>query len=557
MDKYFKLLIGLAIVPIFVSSCAQQIAPTGGDKDEVPPKILTSNPLNESVGMLRNEIMLEFDEYVSLKGASQELIVSPPLKYPVDFRLKNKKLYVSWKDTLRDNATYLLQFGQGIVDVNEGNPLDSNVYVFSTGPYIDSFSIQGQVINAFDLKPMADVWVMLYEQDIDTLPYSTLPRYFAKSDKTGKFDLQYLSDGDYKIFGLVSLNGGYFYDVQDETIGFLTGMLPATYSKDTLDTSYTIKMFVEDDSTQYLKSFVQEGNKGLVLEFNRAVGEITITDLIGNENVGAWSEQWSSDLDSFTYWFPEPNDYDSLKLRIEVDDFIDTLFLRKPAVKKPKAKKGGQKKGGGDKPQGALSLNPSAKGKQPYFKSWKLQSKTPIESVTGMDKGLFIEDSDTSRLEGLITKEYYDLVIKYPWKQGTKYKVIIPDSTIIDRYGESNSDSLTFTFVSSQKEDYGQLYLKHKLPENGHSYIWQLLNDKKDVMDERLVEPSGEITYTNLQTGKYSIRILFDENDNGIWDTGYYKGKRQPEKVKYYDQPIDIRSNWATELEWILTKLGH
>ena len=174
-----------------------------------------------------------------------------------------------------------------------------------------------------------------------------------------------------------------------------------------------------------------------------------------------------------------------------------------------------------------------------------------------MDKGLFIEDSDTSRLEGLITKEYYDLVIKYPWKQGTKYKVIIPDSTIIDRYGESNSDSLTFTFVSSQKEDYGQLYLKHKLPENGHSYIWQLLNDKKDVMDERLVEPSGEITYTNLQTGKYSIRILFDENDNGIWDTGYYKGKRQPEKVKYYDQPIDIRSNWATELEWILTKLGH
>ena len=544
----------MAVLPALLVSCAQQVTPTGGEKDEVPPKILNSNPRNESVGMLRNEIMLEFDEYVSLKGTSQELIVSPPLKYPVDFRLKNKKLYVSWEDTLRENSTYLLQFGGGIVDVNEGNPLDSNIFVFSTGPYIDSFSIQGRVINAFDLKPMEDVWVMLYDQNIDSLPYSTLPRYFAKTDKTGLFDLQYLSKGDYKVFGLISLNGGYFYDVQDETIGFLTEMIASTSVDDTIDTTYTIKMFIEDDSTQYLKSFVQEGNKGLVLEFNRAVGEITITDLIGNENVGAWLEQWSSDLDSVTYWFPEPNDYDSLKLRIEVDDFIDTLFLRKPTLKKPKAKKGGQKKGGQDKPQGALSLNPSAKGKQPYFKSWKLQSKTPIESVTGMDMGLFIEDSDTSQLEGLIIKEYYDLVIKYPWKQGSKYKVIIPDSTIIDRYGESNSDSLTFTFVSSQKEDYGQLYLKHKLPDYGHPFIWQLLNDQKAVIDERLVQPEGKITYPYLGTGKYSIRVLYDENNNGFWDTGYYKGKRQPEKVRYYDQPIDIRSNWATELEWILKK---
>ena len=552
--KFFRLLILVIALPTLMASCAQQIAPTGGDKDEMPPRILHSNPLNESVGMLRSEIMLEFDEYVSLKGAAQELIVSPPLKYPVDFRLKNKKLFVSWKDTLRENTTYLLQFGQGIVDVNEGNPLDSNVFVFSTGPYIDSFRIKGQVINAFDLKPMPDVWVMLYDQDIDTLPYSTLPRYFAKSDNQGVFELQYLSQGDYKIFGLISLNGGYFYDVQDETIGFLNGLLPATSSADTSDTTYLIKMFVEEDSTQYLKSFVQEGNKGLVLEFNRSVGEITITDLIGNENVSSWSEQWSNDLDSVTYWFPQPNDYDSLKLKLEVDDFVDTLFLRKPTKKKPKPKKGGAKKGGAKKPQGSLSLSPSAKGKQPYFKSWKLVSKTPIDKLTGFEKALFIEDVDTTELEGLITKGYYDLVIKHPWKQGSKYKIIIPDSAIIDRYGETNADSLTYTFVASQKEDYGQLLIKHNLPDNGHSYIWQLLNDKKDVIDEKLVKPIGEITYPYLETGKYSIRILYDSNNNGIWDTGYYKGKRQAENVKYYDQPIDIRSNWETDLEWILKK---
>ena len=113
--RYSSILVGMALAAILLQSCAQQVAPTGGDKDEVPPNILASNPKNNSVAFLREEIMFEFDEYVSLKGANQELIVSPPLKYPVDFKLKNKKLYVSWKDTLRDNTTYLFQLEMALL----------------------------------------------------------------------------------------------------------------------------------------------------------------------------------------------------------------------------------------------------------------------------------------------------------------------------------------------------------------------------------------------------------------------------------------------------------
>ena len=550
--RYSSILVGMALAAILLQSCAQQVAPTGGDKDEVPPKILASNPKNNSVAFLREEIMFEFDEYVSLKGANQELIVSPPLKYPVDFKLKNKKLYVSWKDTLRDNTTYLFQFGDGIVDVNEGNPLDSNLFVFSTGPFIDSFSLEGKVIDAFDLKPVKDVWVMLYSEDVDSLPYKELPRYFAKTNEKGEFHLQYLSQGEYKIFALESVNGGYLYDVQEEAIGFLSGMLPATSSDDTIDSNYVLRLFVQDDSTQYVKSFAQEGNKGLIFEFNRAVEKISVSDLDNSLDVSGWSEQWSEDLDSVAYWFAEPIEYDSLKLKIDVDGFEDTIFFRKPVAIRNMGKKGSGKSK--SKSASGLSLNASVKGKQPHFKNWNLTSKTPLKSIDGIRDGLFIEGKDTGQIGDLIQMEYYSLVAKYNWKQGLRYTIVIPDSSIYNRFGETNNDSLVFSFTASQKEDFGQLLIKHQLPDNGHPFIWQLLNDQQKIIDEIIVQPNGEIAYPYLETGKYSIRILYDLNSNGIWDTGYYLGKRQPEAVKYYDQPIEIRSNWASELEWKLLK---
>ena len=212
------------------------------------PRILSAKPDNESTNMLDNKIILEFDEYVALKNANQELIVSPPLKYPVEFKMKNKKLQISWRDTLLENTTYLFQFGKGIADVNENNVLDSNIFVFSTGPYLDSFEVSGKVIDAFDLKPLEEVWVMLYDADIDSLPLTELPRYFSKTDASGNFYLKYLRPGNYKIFALSGKNGGYLYDAPGEGIAFLEGMISATNPSDSIakDTAYALKLFVEE-----------------------------------------------------------------------------------------------------------------------------------------------------------------------------------------------------------------------------------------------------------------------------------------------------------------------
>ena len=564
MNKFFSpYLAGWCVIALlFLYSCAQQVTPQGGERDKDAPKILSSSPLNESTNFTGNKIVLEFDEFVALKNASQELVVSPPLKYPVSFKIKNKKVEVSWTDTLNENSTYLFQFGKGIADVNENNVLDSNLFVFSTGSHIDSFELSGSVVNGFDLKPVADIWVMLYDEDIDSLPLTEFPRYFAKTDASGQFQLRYLRPGDYKIFALKPVNGGYTFDIPTESIAFSAELWSAQNSNPKIDTTAldsiqsdsaveettstnTLYLFEQEDSTQYIKSFSQLQNKGLVLEFNRPVDTLILTKLTHIENISSWTENWSKQQDSVSYWFEKANDYDSLNLIVNTGDFIDTLFFRKPKSGNLRGKKGAGTSAT------SLILKPKSQGKQPHFKPYIFLSETPIASLVRMESILFKQGDDTLDIRPYLKQDFYGFTVDFPWKQEMNYSILIPDSLINDRFGLTN-DTLRFNFSTTRKEDFGQVEIKYHLPDNCHSYIWQLLKSDGKIADERIITNQGKVNYPYQPTGKYQIRIIYDSDENGKWSTGYYPGKRQPEKVKYYEEVIEVRSNWASEVEWNL-----
>jgi hypothetical protein len=40
------------------------------------------------------------------------------------------------------------------------------------------------------------------------------------------------------------------------------------------------------------------------------------------------------------------------------------------------------------------------------------------------------------------------------------------------------------------------------------------------------------------------VRVTLDENNNGIWDTGNFLTRKQPETVKFFDQIIELRANY-------------
>src|SRR5690606_8920992 len=84
-----------------------------------------------------------------------------------------------------------------------------------------------------------------------------------------------------------------------------------------------------------------------------------------------------------------------------------------------------------------------------------------------------------------------------------------------------------------------------EVPDTTKQYILELVNDKKDQVFRRIViSENQDISFKQLRAGKYGLRIIYDENQNGEWDPGHVGQKRQSERIWYLNKEFIIRANW-------------
>ena len=145
----------LSFILIFLIAwgCAQQGGGmlVGGEKDTDPPVILSSTPENYSTNFTGDEFEFEFNEYFTLKNINQKLIISPPMDEKPEIKVRGKKLQIKFLTELLPDVTYTLNFADALVDLNESNPYENFMVVFSTG---DQDAQTGE--------PVEGVAVMLY-----------------------------------------------------------------------------------------------------------------------------------------------------------------------------------------------------------------------------------------------------------------------------------------------------------------------------------------------------------------------------------------------------------
>jgi hypothetical protein len=226
----------LLILPIFYifNGCANRGIPLGGPKDVDPPKVLATSPPDKSVNYIpEQEIEITFDEYVALKDAYQEIIVSPPLKENVITSVNNKSVIVEFPDeAVFDTTTYTICFGKSIADNNEGNLLSNYEFVFSLKNYIDSLNVVGKVVNSFNLKPEKErFYVMLYKNLTDSSPIKEKPKFISRTDEKGDFSIHNIEDGKYRIFALRDLNNNMLFDLPEEQIAFADSVIELVAEK--------------------------------------------------------------------------------------------------------------------------------------------------------------------------------------------------------------------------------------------------------------------------------------------------------------------------------------
>jgi hypothetical protein len=521
---------------LVIHSCAQIGTPGGGPKDATAPKIKKSTPQNFSTAMQGSSIELAFDEYITLKSPKNEVLISPPLQKSPEYKLKGKKLYINWEEPLKENTTYTINLGQAVVDLHEGNPLDSNLFVFSTGNTLDSGNIQGIVTDAFTGKGIDKASVILYTEMRDSTPALELPFYYTRTDKDGNFRFSYLRQQPFFLFALDDKNGNYKYDLPNERLAF--DPEHALAGQDSLPID--LRMFTVANNKQYIQSFTEtEGRVSVV-----AALPMNVSDFIVLADTGIWQpyhQTQSVNSDTFTYWTIPAQHRQQLMCILRRDTVLDTLRLTRSIVPM-------------DKWTPLRMELVTSRGKLPHYKEIQIKTPFPVLQLPDTASAHIITGGDTlsSRIKlGTNDPEPRTLTIEGALAEDAQYRIIISDSIFRDARGVYN-DSLDVSAKSDSPLNYSALNLSIKGLLN-MSRIVELLDEKGGAV-QRFYGADSTVFWDFIPPGKYQLRLTLDTNGNGKWDTGTFIPRRQPEKVFYYQQGLEFKEGWDQEIEWILGK---
>lgn len=545
-DKIKPILL-ICFIALFFA-CAKQVAITGGPADSTPPVMKKSDPENGSVNFKEKVIYIQFDEYVKFNSLSQKLIISPPIEDAPNIVIKGKGVKISLKpNLLQPNTTYCFNFNDAIADNNENNALNSFVYAFSTGDLIDSLSFSGIVLDAFTKKPVAEVWVLLYDNMVDTAVSTISPSYITKVDKNGNFLIPFVHEKDYHIFAVKDNNYNYLFDIPDEGIAFLDTVYRPSIKvagTDSLGKKYInvpndiqLLLFKENKQSQYIKSSKRLSPNLLEVVFNSPQLTEFKIDIVGDADAVIFPSQnkdtvkvWlknedliSSDLINTTCFYVDPIFQDSSR--------TDSLIFRRPASIL----------------RDSVANIYYNKTKEPH-KKFFIQIQNPVLTYDNSKISVFLK-SDTSYLQMPVDflgnpENPMQIEVKTKLLEKSDYRIILQEGFITDIYGNKNVyDTLKISTTSSS--EYGNLTISLV---NGGNYIIQLLSGDKVILES--IEENDIASFDYIKPGKYIIRAIEDLNNNGRWDTGDYTIKKQPEPVFYLPGEYEIRSNWNHEIEW-------
>lgn len=140
------------------------------------------------------------------------------------------------------------------------------------------------------------------------------------------------------------------------------------------------------------------------------------------------------------------------------------------------------------------------------------------------------------------------LTIFHPWKEDTRYHLILQKDFADDTLGEKLLKIDTIRFKTKAESDYGNLRLRFKnLDLNRHPVLLFIQGEK--IFKSSPIGRSLRYNNKLFEPGDYELRILYDTNQNGVWDPGDFYQHRQPEIVVPIRKKLSVRANWDNEVD--------
>ena len=516
------------------TSCAIQVPPGGGEQDKEVPKVVKSEPENFGTNFKGKSFSITFDEFIQLKDVQSQLLVSPPLSQFPEVKIRKKTLYIEFSDTLEANATYSFNFGNAIVDNNEGNALENYQFVFSTGAVIDSLQLSGTIKNSFDDKLVKEALVMLYKEDADSIPFKKRPYYFGKANSNGEFTVKNISPGFYKVIGLGDENKDYLFNPSEEKVAFADSLVESGSS------GIALRLFKEVENNKLLRTYSEEPGKA-VCAFNGRADTLSVIWVSDTAKLNIYSINYSNKKDSLFIWYKNIL-ADTIQLvfpQLNPDDTITIRLLKREANKIYKIK-----------PSLLVTARGSLGNFQDLNRPFDIQFNHPVD-VANINSIQFLEDSVVIPNMNFQFTDSLKNRLRYmgKWKAGASYSLFIPSGAFIDIFSLTN-DTVISEFRTRQETDYASLTAQLSALKAKYPLLVQLVDDNEKVFEESTMTQDSSIVFSFLIQGMYRIKIVQDKNGNGSWDSGNYLLKRQAEEVFYYSEPIQMRANWDVDIKW-------
>jgi len=505
--------------------CAKRASPTGGPRDTIAPVLVNASPKMNTVFFDKEEFVLNFNEYITLKDLSKQLIVSPPLNssqykvYPVTGA--SKKVTLKLLDTLMDNTTYTFNFGESITDFNESNPSSYLTYTLSTGATIDSLYIKGRITDAFERETERFISLQLYPIDStfsDSVIYNQKPLYVTSTLDTTIYRFQNLKAGKYSIIALEDKSGNYFFDQNTDKIGFTENIIELPQ-----DSILDFRLFKERSNFFWDKPyFVNDHHIILAYYGDREEEPFKMVSDVPESFESLVTK--SRKTDTLNYWF-KGAELDSLKFELNIQDSlqIKTVKFKNPVPD-------------------SLIIDKFTTGSLRLQNKFELKANLPVTEVNSDQ--LIVTNRDTVQIPAsLKIQENYDrITVDFNVIPNDRYQIKLLPNALVDFWGNTN-DTLVFRTSTKKIEDYGNIFLRvqHQSP---YPFIIELLENNKVIRRYDTPVEGNNYAFELLDSGKYRVRLIEDTNENRQWDTGNYLQKIQPEKVIYFWKEIDLRANW-------------
>lgn len=569
---FYTLLI--ATIYYFLTSCANQIALTGGPKDTIPPTLIHSIPINQSLQFNDKTIFMEFDERIKTDNIKDQLIITPLTESEYEYTIKKNTLKLEFEEPFIDSTTYTFNFRESIQDITESNPSEDNKLTFSTGDYIDSMSIEGYVKDLLTYDTLEKVIVGLYRINDTINVFNGSPYYFTEVNDEGYYLIENIKNGKYLLYAFKDDNKNLELESNRELYAF---------TKDTivLDTGMIQKNLdlIRLDLTEFKMMTAIASGKYFEINFNKYLVDYDVQPI---NNKHEFISNKAKENKSIRF-YNNFSDQDSLEITFTAIDSINTKIQDTVYVKFSESRRNPEEFRMSINPKSNAPIKQAFHGELTFNKpiiSYSLDSfyirydTTIINYISDStfewskfkDKLSFDVTIDRAMADTIeirkkrLTEAIKDSIANTESQSQEKKQISSKDKKKAPKInqglqlyiGEATFISADHDTISSIGFNYSFVELTNfgtqdiKVESDYKGYTIQLLKENFELIDE--VSNNPEFSFNLIEPGKYKIRVLIDANNDGQWSPGNMLEQIEPEPVYLYPELLVIRADWQTSL---------